>query len=303
MRERVLAVVDELGYEPNLLAQSLRRGSTMSVGFTVRDISSPLFSEIALAAETELRGHGYSMLLTNSEGLAELDAAFIRLFRRRRVDGLLHSLADESNEDTLAELGRLTMPYVLIDREIGSLPDASAVLCDHAGGVQEATEHLIALGHRRLGLVGSPLNTRPGREVQLGFGRACAKHGVEGMIEIGPFTPGHGAAGTQRLLDRPEPPTAVVSGSNQIFPGVLQVLRARKLRIPDDVSLVTFDEVRLLEFIEPPIAVVSREPNEIGREAAALLLRLMQGGDPERVPIPTRFIPRASCAPPPSEHA
>jgi LacI family transcriptional regulator len=269
----------------------------------VRDISSPLFSEIALGAETELRGHGYSMLLTNSEGLAELDAAYIRLFRRRRVDGLLLSLADESNEDTLAELGRLRMPYVLIDREVASLPDASAVLCDHAGGLQDATEHLITLGHRRIGMVGSLLNTRPGREMRRGFERACAKHGVEGLIEIGPFTRTHGAAATQRLLDRPEPPTAVVSGSNQIFPGVLQVLRARNLRIPDDVSLITFDEVCLLEFIEPAIAVVSREPQEIGREAAALLLRLIQGGDPERVPIPTRFIPRASCAPPPSERA
>ncbi len=301
MRERVLAVVDELGYEPNLLAQSLRRGSTMSAGFMVRDISSPLFSEIVLGAETELRGHGYSMLLTNSEGLPELDAAYIRLFRRRRVDGLLLSLADESHEETLEELARLRMPYVLIDREIASLPEASAVLCDHAGGLQEATEHLIALGHRRLGMVGSPLNTRPGREVRRGFEAACAKHGVEGLIEIGPFTPEHGAAATQRLLDRAEPPTALVSGSNQILPGVLQVLRARKLRIPDDVSLVTFDEVRLLEFIEPPIAVVSREPLEIGHEAAALLLRLMQGGEPERVPIPTRFIPRESCAPPRSE--
>ena len=299
MRERVLAVVDELGYEPDLLAQSLRRGSTMSAGFMVRDISSPLFSEIVLGAETELRGHGYSMLLTNSEGLPELDAAHIRLFRRRRVDGLLLSLADESNEETLEELGRLRMPYVLIDREIASLPDASAVLCDHAGGLNEATEHLIALGHRRLGMVGSPLNTRPGREVRRGFETTCAKHGVEALIEVGPFTPEHGETATERLLDRPEPPTALVSGSNQILPGVLQVLRSRELRIPHDLSLVTVDEVRLLEFIEPPIAVVSREPLEIGRGAASLLIRLLDGGEPERVQVPTRFIPRESCAPPP----
>jgi LacI family transcriptional regulator len=302
MRERVLAVVDELGYEPDLLAQSLRRGSTMSVGFMVRDISSPLFSEIVLGAETELRGQGYSMLLTNSEGLPELDAAYIRLFRRRRVDGLLLSLTDEWNSETLQELDRLQMPYVLIDREIVSLPDASAVLCDHAGGLREATEHLIELGHRRLGIVGSPLNTRPGREVLRGFKMACAEHGVEALVEIGPFTREHGAAAAQRLLDLPEPPTALVSGSNQILPGVLEVLRSRNLRIPDDVSLVTFDEVRLLEFIEPPIAVVSREPLEIGREAAALLLRLLQGGESERVYVPTRFIARESCAAPGGRH-
>ena len=86
--------------------------------------------------------------------------------------------------------------------------------------------------------------------------------------------------------------------STYILPGVLKVLRSRDLRIPEDLSLVTVDEVRLLEFIEPPIAVVSREPLEIGREGASLLLRLLQGGEPEQVPIRTRFIPRASCAPP-----
>jgi LacI family transcriptional regulator len=301
MRERVLAVVDELGYEPNLLAQSLRRGSTLSAGFMVRDISSPLFSEIVLGAETELRAQGYSMLLTNSEGLPELDADHIRLFRRRRVDGLLLSLADESHPETLEELRRLRIPFVLIDREIASLPEASAVLCDHAGGLREAAEYLIGLGHGRLGLVGSPFNTRPGREVQRGFAEACSSHGVDGLVEIGPFTAAHGAAATERLLDRSEAPTAIISGSNQILPGVLKVLRSRQLRIPEDLSLVTVDEVRLLEFIEPPIAVVSREPLEIGREAAALLLRLLQGGEPEQVPIRTRFIPRASCAPPAPE--
>lgn len=303
MRERVLAVVEELGYEPNLLAQSLRRGSTMSAGFMVRDISSPLFSEIVLGAETELRSQGYSMLLTNSEGLPELDVAHIRLFRRRRVDGLLLSLADESHTETLEELGRLQIPYVLIDREIDTLPDASAVLCDHAGGLREATEYLIQLGHKKLGLVGSPLNARPGREVRRGFEMACAAYDVEGIVEVGPFTPEHGAAAARRLLERPQPPTAIVSGSNQILPGALEEIRARSLRIPDDLSLVTVDEVRLLEFIEPPIAVVSREPLEIGREAAALLLRLLQGGPPEHVPIPTRFIPRASCAAPASVSA
>lgn len=298
MRERVLAVVEELGYEPNLLAQSLRRGSTMSAGFMVRDISSPLFSEIVLGAETELRAAGYSMLLTNSEGLPELDAQYIRLFRRRRVDGLLLSLADESNPETLEELGRLRIPYVLIDREIESLPDASAVLCDHAGGVRQATEYLIKLGHTRIGLVCSPLNTRPGREVKRGFETACAEHGAEGVVDIGPFTSEHGAEATARLLDGARPPTAIIAGSNQILPGVLRELRRRSLRIPQDLSLVTVDDIRMLEFIEPPVAAVSREPLEIGREAAALLLRLMRGGEPERVPIQTRFLPRPSCAPP-----
>ena len=298
MRQRVLAVVDELGYEPNLLAQSLRRGSSLSVGFVIRDISSPLFSEIALGAETELRGHGYSMLLTNSEGLPTLDAAHIRLFRQRRVDGLLLSLADEYHEATMEELRRVPVPVVLIDRELREPLETSAVLSDHASGIRAAADHLIALGHRRIGLAAGPLNLRPGRELSSALEAVCARAGIEAVVDAGPFTEEHGAAAAVRLLDRVDPPTSLIAGSNQILPGVLRVVRQRGIRIPGDLSLVTFDDIRMLEFVEPPIAVVSREPVVIGSEAASILLRRLKGGPPEQIRIPTTFDPRASCAPP-----
>lgn len=300
MRARVLAVVEELGYEPNLLAQSLRRGSTMSVGFVLRDISSPLFSEIVLGAETELRKHGYSMLLTNSEGLPALDAAHVRLFRQRRVDGIMLSLADEGFDETLDELRRVRVPIVLIDRELPADVPASAVICDHRGGMRAAVEHLIRQGHRRIALASGPLNLRPGRELKAGLEVACAAAGVTPLVEAGPFTSEHGEEATRLLLDRPDRPTAVIAGSNQILPGVLHALQTRGLRVPDDISLVTFDDVPLLAYVAPPIAAVSREGLDIGREAAALMLRLLQGGEPEQVTIPTAFVARASCAPPPS---
>jgi LacI family transcriptional regulator len=298
MRQRVLAVVEELGYEPNLLAQSLRRGSTLSVGFVIRDISSPLFSEIALGAETELRSHGYSMLLTNSEGLPTLDAAHIRLFRQRRVDGLLLSLADEYHAETIEELHRVPVPVVLIDRDLPDSLETSAVLSDHASGIRAAVHHLVALGHRSIGLAGGPLNLRPGRELSAALEAVCAEAGVEAVVEAGPFSEEHGSAAAIRLLDRADPPTALIAGSNQILPGVLRAVRQRGIRIPSELSLVTFDDVRMLEFVEPPIAVVSREPVEMGREAAAILLRRLKGGPPEQTSIPTKFDPRASCAPP-----
>ena len=298
MRSRVLAVVQELGYEPNLLAQSLRRGSTLSAGFVLRDISSPLFSEIVLGAETELRAHGYSMLLTNSEGLPALDAAHIRLFRQRRVDGILLSLADESYDETLDELRRIRVPVVLIDRELPEQLVASAVICDHRGGIREAAEYLIALGHRRIGLAAGPLNLRPGRVLKAALEEVCATAGITALTDPGPFTREHGEEAASRLLDHPDRPTALIAGSHQILPGVLRAVRARGLRVPDDLSLVTFDDVPLLEFLEPPLAAVSRVGLDIGREAAALLLRLLRGGEPEQVVVPTAFVPRPSCAPP-----
>src|SRR5213082_1578211 len=116
MRERVLAAVDELGYKPDLLAQSLRRRETLSVGFVVGDISNPLVAEIVTGAESTLHANGYSMLLTNSLGDPQLEVAHIRLLARRRVDGLVISVLDESHQDALGALRELDIPIVVLDR-------------------------------------------------------------------------------------------------------------------------------------------------------------------------------------------
>ena len=298
MRRRVLAAVEEMGYEPNLLAQSLRRGETLCVGFVMRDISSPLFAEIVLGAEIALQSAGYSLLLSNSEGLPELDAQCIRLLRRRRVDGMLLSFADEGNAETLEELRLLRQPTVLIDRDLPAEFGASAVLSDHAAGLRAAVEHLVGLGHRRIGLASGPLELRPGRECAAAVREACAALGVSAVVECGQFLADHGYQAAFRMLDLPDPPTAVISGSNQILPGMLRALIERGLRVGDDISLVTFDDLPMLEFVQPPIAVVARDPRVIGRTAAELLLARLRGGRPEQVQVPTRFEPRASCAAP-----
>lgn len=295
MRARVMAVVEELGYEPNLLASSLRRGSSMTVGFVVRDISSPLFSGIVLGAETHLRDHGYTLLLTNSEGSSELDVSHINLFRRRRVDGLLLSLADESDEGTLDQIQRLNAPYVLIDREIENASAASSVLCDHAAAMTAVTERLFELGHRRVALIAGPLEVRPPRELKRAFEDTCSRLGMVAVVESGAFSEEHGESATTRVLAAHERPTAIVVGFNQLFTGVLRAIRRSGLQIPEDLSLVTFDDMPALEFVEPPIATVSRDPLAIGRAAAEILLGRLAGEPPTTVNVSTHFHARASC--------
>src|SRR5215218_5814177 len=136
MRVRVMAAVEELGYKPDLLAQSLRRRETLSVGFVVGDISNPLLAEIVMGSELALREAGYSMLLTSSLGDPELDVAHIRLFEQRRVDGLILSLADERHPPTLATLERSELPIVLVDRELPASIEASRALSDHRAGMK-----------------------------------------------------------------------------------------------------------------------------------------------------------------------
>src|SRR5215218_5250120 len=183
MRERVMEAVDELGYEPDLLAQSLRRRATNTVGFVVGDISNPLLAEVALGAERSLGQAGYSMLLTNSENDPARDARHMRLLLQRRVDGLLLSLAAEDDLDTVRMLEQIDTPIVLIDRELPRTVRASAVLSDHRAGMRAAVEHLLELGHRDIGLIlGQPL--RFSRERRLGLQDAYQARGLEPTFRV-----------------------------------------------------------------------------------------------------------------------
>ena len=315
MRQRVMAAVDSLGYQPDLLAQSLRRRETLSVGFVVGDISNPLQSQIALGAETALRAKNYSMLLTNSENEPALDTSHIRLFQQRRVDGLLLSLAAEDDPQTLALLAAIETPIVLIDRELrGAVGKrASAVLSDHRSGMRDAVGHLLDLGHRRIGMIlGQPM--RFSRERLEGLKDAYEARGLPPTYAVveGQLEPRHGRAATQTLLDAAEPATALVAGGNQLLNGALAEIQQRGLRVGEDLSLVSCDEISLTQLYQPPIAVVRRDTRALGRRAAELLLSQLESqeeGDdgrmrstraPETVLLPTEFIARPSCAPPPA---
>jgi LacI family transcriptional regulator len=299
MRERVMSAVEELGYEPNMLAQMLRRGATQTVGFVVGDISNPLLAQIVLGAEVALRAAGYAMLLTNSVNEAHLDATHVRLLQQRRVDGLLLSVSDETNTQITEALARTTTPSVLIDRDLPTGGQASAVLSDHARGLTAAVERLVQVGHERIALVAGSPYVRPTRERINALEETVEAHpGVFAQIRAGAFTETHGRAATAALLDGHRPPTAIIAGGNQVLVGLLAELAARKVRIPRDISLITCDDVPLARFFTPPLAMIIRDPYEMGSVAARLLLDRLGGGDPETVTLPTTFVADASCAAP-----
>jgi LacI family transcriptional regulator len=300
MRRRVMAAVETLGYTPDMLAQSLRRRATLSIGFVAGDISNPLMASIVKGAERELRRRQYSMLLMNSEGDADRDAEHIRLFEQRRVDGLMLSLAREDHPSTLAALAGTDTPRVLVDRHLPAGANASGVLSDHRSGMRAAVGHLLDLGHRRIGLIlGRPV--RPARERLSGLEDAYAERGLPGTFTVseGVLSPEHGRDATRRLLEVEEPPTAIITGGNQLLAGTLEELRDRSLLVGADISIVSCDTISTTELHQPPIAVVRRDTVELGRRAAELLLRRLEGAAaPETVTLPTEFVARASCAPP-----
>ncbi len=297
MRKRVNNAARTLGYEPDIVAQSMRKGSTRTIGFLVSDISNPLFSQIALGVETTLNGEGYAMLIANSQGNSHHDARRIQMLQRRRVDGFILSLADEENSVGIAQLRALDRPFVLLDREVQGL-NVPAVVSDHAAGMRAAVEHLVYLGHRNIGLICSDDHVRPSKTRRDSVLAACREHrGVSAVVEAGSSTAGHGEAATEMLLSRKRPPTAIIATSNGILIGVLRSLRRHEIDVPREMSLVTCDPLPLSEFLEPSLATIDRDHVQMGSTAAELILEILRGEASEKVTLPVMFDPNESCGP------
>ncbi len=301
MREKVLAAAEELGYKPDFLAKSLRLGTTYSVGFVVRDISNPLFADIAKGAEDSLRHAGYSMILTNSEGSSELDAQYISLLRQRRVDALILAIESESHPATLEAMHLFPGPLVLLDREVPDLV-ASAVLSDHRSGVQDGVGHLLTLGHRRVGFVAGPVSIRVTRERRAGYVEAHERHEVamqDELVRLGSYTWEYGYEQTLVLLDRAHPPTAIVAAGIQLVGGVLLALQERNITVGQDIALICCDEVDLMRVFNPPISAVTRDGYQLGACAAELLIEMLvnQAG-PQVQHLPTTYVARGTSVPP-----
>jgi LacI family transcriptional regulator len=302
MRATVMTAVDELGYRPNILAAGLRSQRTMSIGYVVSNISNAVLADIVTGAESRLRASGYSLLLTNSEGDASLDASNMRLLLQRRIDGLVLSLSREDDDTTMNAIRDLDVPFVLVDRDPPPGMNAWSVTFDHRAGMAAATRHLVEYGHRNLALIiGGP--RKPANQRRLGVEDSLRRH-EDAVLHTfdGDFSVDHGIAATRRILRMVPRPTAIVAGGNLLMQGALRVIRDEGIRLGAELSLVGCDDVIMGDLYEPQIAIVRRDLRAGGVAAAELLLAAMVDGDatPQQKTLPTEFIARASCAPAPS---
>lgn len=298
LRERVNKAVDALGYEPDMVAQGLRRGATHTIGFFVRDISNPLFADIARGAEARLAQWGYAMILTtNAEGKPEHDGRYISLFGQRRVDGLMLSLGSETDPHTLRALRSVNVPCVLLDRDIPFL-EAAAVHSALYPAVREAVMDLLAQGPSiRVALIAGVRETHSARERLRGYLAAHHDRGLaphEELIRLGSYTTAYGYAQTHALLDLPEPPNAIITGGIQLSEGALRAISERSLRLGREIAFVACDQTDLMEVFDPPISVVRRDARQMGETAAALLLELLDGKPPRTEILPTEYVSRAT---------
>ena len=310
LRLRVLSAASELGYQPNSIAQSLRRGATDLIGFVASDLSDPFSAEIVAGAEFVLRPAGYALLVMSSNHDPATDAANVRHLNSRRVDSILVSPSREDDAGLLAALAEFDGPIIALESELRTPLPVDVVCADHRGGMRGAIAHLVGLGHREIAALTGPLVRRSGRERLAGLRDELRAQGLEDRAL--PIATEHDADAAEaevlRILDGATPPTALLACSLPLLIGSLRAIDRRGLAVGRDLALVGWDDAPLTELAHPPIAVVDRDPRGLGAAAATLALqRLGHGGSrdesPARVEVrPARFIPRASCMAPPTHH-
>jgi len=299
-RSHVLDVVARLGFAPNLNARSLTTGRTQVIGVVVSDIQVPFFTSVARAVQNAAHARGYLTLVGNSDELPANEDALIRAFASRMVDGLIVTPAAGANA-ALVEVAR-HIPVVVVDRIIEGGVGA-CIVSDNYAGALNATRHLLGLGHRSIAYLSSPLDKSSAVERYRGYRAGLEEAGVPfrpELLRVGDY---HADAveGSAAELLRSFAPTAALTSEASITVGALRAAQAVGLRVPDDLSLLGFDD---LDWASPSLTVVLQDTERLGAEAMARLLRLLDGDADtpasDVIRVPTRLMVRASCAPPPA---
>lgn len=278
LRDRVLAAVAELEYRPNLLARSLRARQTNTIGLILPDIRNPFFASISRAVEDIAYEHGMTVILCNTDENPEREALYLEVMRAEQVSGVI--LSSTQRIARLADLN-LDVPLVLVDRAFKN-SDVDAVLLDNMSAAAELTTHLLERGYRRIAALIGDTNTT-GRERQRGYEAALREYGLaplQSLIKIVRPRIDTGCAAAIELLEAAQPPDAILAGNSLLTAGVLQAIRKRNLRIPQDVAVVGFDEPLWASLVEPAITTMAQPTDDIGKTATELLLQRI--AEPQR---------------------
>ena len=300
-RRRVEAAIAELGYVPNRLASGLIRRKTGAIGVIVPDVANPFFTLVVRGAEEVAWRAGYHVILCNTQADLERERGYLEDMLAFQVEGLLIAPVGERSKPNLRILKKNGVPFVLIDRSLSGY-DGDLVQGDSVAGAQRLVEHLIALGHRRIGMVTEPGEVSTARDRGEGYRQALEHAGIEFrpelVAEASAIDPRAAHDATLALLDLAEPPTAIFSVNNIAVVGVAEAIRERGLDVPKDIAIVCFDDIEHASRFHPFLTVMAQPAETFGTIATQLLLDRLAGRGSERrrlVVLPADFIVRKSC--------
>jgi LacI family transcriptional regulator len=302
-RAKVEKAIEELDYFPNELARSLRLQQSLTIGLITPNFTNPVYAEVAAGIQEICLPNGYLTLFVYSGGDPDRERTLIHMFRAKRVDGVIMQPIAPDPPAAIKPLRRARTPVVLLQHDCCGVP--CVVLADVQGG-QSATQHLLDLGHRRVGLVTGRLpSAARAHERLIGYRQALKAAGIEhdpALVIESNVNQNDGYQAMQQLLALPEPPTAVFCHNDVLALGAMHAIQVAGLSIPGDISVVGFDDTAGSAHLSPPLTTIRFSRREMGRQAATILFRAIEQHEdyePHTVRIPVRLMVRGSTGPPP----
>lgn len=302
--ERVQRIAREMGYRPNSIGRSLVTQRTATIGVVVTTVADPFISEVVAGVEDIAHRRGYAVFLANSNAEPEREIGVVRSFHDRRVDGVL-VMASRVGSLYLPLLEELNVPIVLLDNQ-GPGEFAHSIGIDDLGGGQMAVRHLVELGHRRIAYIGDRHGLQSDEDRNAGYRAELARAGIRLSAELTVHGDGKAEGGKlamESLLALQHPPTGVFCYNDMTAMGALRTLHAAGYRLPQQMSVVGFDDLPIAPYLEPPLTTVRQPKAEMGRMAAGRLLDLLNTceaavrGTGTSVRVPGELIVRDStCA-------
>jgi LacI family transcriptional regulator len=296
-QERVQQVIETLGYETSLVARSLRNQRTNVIGILVADLE-PFSTELLKGASRAIRGTGYELVVYSAGGVSNDHVGWERRYLSRLAGTLIDGAVLVTPTVVDAPSG---VPVVCVDPHTGT-PGPPTVDSDNLTGARLAVEHLLELGHRRIGLLAGRPDLESARLREEGYRQALAAANIAvdpDLIRVGGYEQELSEGAARELLSRPDRPTAIFAANDRMALETLEVARGLGLRVPEDLSLVGFDNIPETVMADPPLTTINQPIQQMGQRSIELLLRLMAGEEPTsmHVTLPTDLVVRLSTAP------
>ncbi|MEW6233215.1 MAG: LacI family DNA-binding transcriptional regulator [Chloroflexota bacterium] len=307
-RERVLAAIKSLDYHPNVIARSLQGNRTSTLGFILpfkeRQVSDPFFLEFLAGIGDEATRYNFDLLISTIPQGASERSVYERVVKSRRVDGLI--VADtRHNDERITYLTRQGFPFVAFGRDGDGL-DFPYVDVDGQEGVYLGMQHLISLGHRRIGYVSLPPSLVCASHRLNGYKKALRDNGLDyhpSLVTVGDLSQSGGYRALEGFLGQLQPPTAVFAGSDLMALGVINAAQEHGLVVGRDISVMGFDDTQLAAHSHPPLTTVRQPVYRIGKLVAGMLIQIIQGAEPKerQVILPPELQIRESTGPAPGK--
>lgn len=298
--ERVWRVVRSMGYQPNSYARALVSGKSRMLGLIISDITNPFFPELVRSFEEIALQNGYEVIVANTGYDTHRMAHGVSRMLERQAEGVA-VITSEMGEDFVAQIAERRIPIVFLDTARVSLR-VSKIAVDYSQGIGEAVEHIVNLGHKRIAFISGPAELRSAETRRTGFLKCLRHYGVlpdKNLIQSGNHHIDGGEAAMERLLALPHRPTAVLTSNDLTAMGVLRAIHKAKLQVPEDISVVGFDDIEFSEFTQPALTTVRLSRKEVAEKAFEALATLIQGKSEKgrQYDIETHLVVRASTGP------